>query len=78
MISKYSTQNIGLKLAGALLVYHGELSVNDIRAMPFFSGSDESELVIKALETSFKTERYTRKVTSQPIPQWEDVIRLKE
>ena len=78
MASKYSTQNIGLKLAGALLMYNGELSVNDIRAMPFFSGSDESELVIKALETSFKTERYTRKVTSQPIPQWEDVIRLKK
>lgn len=78
MTSKYSTQNIGLKLAGALLMYNGELSVNDIRAMPFFSSSDESELVIKALETSFKTERYTRKVTSQPIPQWEDVIRLKK
>lgn len=78
MTSKYSTQNIGLKLAGALLVYHGELSVNDIRAMPFFSSSDELELVIKVLETSFKTERYTRKVTSQPIPQWEDVIRLKK
>lgn len=77
MTSRYRTQNIGLKLASALLVYHGELSVKDIRAMPFFT-LDESEVVIKALETTFNTERYTRKVTAQPIPQWEDVIRLKK
>ncbi len=78
MTSKYRTQDIGLKLASALLVYHGELSLNDIRSMPFFSSSDEAKLVIKALETNFKTERYTTKVASYPIPQWEDVIRLKK
>lgn len=74
---KFRTQDLGLRLASALLMHHGELSVEDIRAMPFFKNFDESEAVIKALQRLFNAEIYTKKVTAWPISQWKELIRLK-
>ena len=75
---RFRTEDIGLKFASALLLHCGEVSVEDIRAIPFFRSFDESEAVIKALQRRFKVEIYTRKVTAWPIPQWEEVIKLRE
>ncbi len=75
---KYKTQDLGLRLASALLMHHGEIFVEDIRAMPFFKNLDESEAVIKALQKLFNVEIYTEKVAEWPIPQWKELIRLKE
>ncbi len=69
---------IGLRFASALLLHHGEVSVGDIRALPFFTRPDESEAVIKALLENFKVEIYTKKVASWPIPEWEEIIKLIE
>jgi len=73
----YAMENIGFKVASALLLHHGELSVEQIKAMPFFRNSDESKAVIRLLQLKFNVETYTKKVTAQPIPQWEEVMRLK-
>ena len=75
---KYITEDIGLKVASALLLHQGEASVKDIRAMPFFRSLDESEAVIKLLQITFDVEIYTKKVATWPIPQWEQLIRLKK
>jgi hypothetical protein len=69
---------IGFRFASALLLHRGELSIGDIRALPFFSSPDESEAVIEALLKNFKVERYTKMVASRPIPEWEEIIRLKK
>lgn len=75
---KFRIQDLGLRFASALLMHHGEVSVEDIRAMPFFKNFDESEAVIKALQRMFNVEICTKKVTAWPIPQWKELIKLKE
>lgn len=75
---KFRPQDLGLRLASALLMRYGEVSVEDIRAIPLFKNFDESEAVIKALQKLFNVEIYTKKVTAWPILQWEELIRLKE
>jgi len=74
---RYRAEDIGLKFATALLLHRGELSVEDIRAIPFFRSSDDSEAVIKALQANFVVDTYTRKVAAHPIPQWEEIIKLR-
>jgi len=72
------SDKIGLRLASALLLHYGEVSVGDIRALPVFSRPEEAEAVIRALINNFKVEIYTKKVASKPIPEWEEIIRLQE
>jgi len=68
---------IGIKLASALLLQHGELSLEDIQAIPFLTQPSEAETIIKSLLGTFDAEIYQKKVTSYPTPQWEQVIRLR-
>lgn len=70
------TDRLGLKVASALLLHHGEVSVSDIRSLPFFVSPEEPESVIRAILSNYNVELYTRKVSSEPIPEWEQVIRL--
>jgi len=72
------TDEVGLKIVSALLFHHGELSTADIRALPFFMKTEEQDAVIRFLLTHYNTEIYMRKVSSYPIPEWEEIIRLKE
>lgn len=69
---------ICLKLATALLLQHGEVSTEDIKAMPFFTDPSESEAVINSLIRTFNVEIYQKRVSLQPIPEWEEVIRIKK
>lgn len=72
-----AAETIGIKLASALLLQHGELSLEDIQAMPFLIQPGEVETVIKSLLSTFNVEVYQKMVTSYPTPQWEQVIRLR-
>ena len=69
---------IGLRFASALLLHRGEISISDIRALPFITHPDESDAVIGALLKNFNVEIYTKKVASHPIPEWEEIIKLTE
>lgn len=71
-------QKTVLYLASSLLLQQKEISVEDIRAMPFLRSPDEAEAVVSFLIENFKVEIYLKKVSSQPILEWEEVIRLKE
>lgn len=68
---------MGLKFASALLLHHGEISIEDIKAMPFFSDASESEAVIDSLKRTFNVEVYLKRISSEPIPEWEEVIKIK-
>lgn len=74
---EFRTERIGLKLAGALLLHRGELSTRDLRAMPFFTSPNQIETVIEFLIRTFSAEIYSKRVASYPIPEWEQVIRLR-
>lgn len=70
-------QKTALYLASALLLQKKEISVEDIKSIPFITSSDEAEAVISFLRENFKTEIYLKKISSQPILEWEEIIRLK-
>lgn len=69
---------IGLKVSIMLLLNSGEVSKDDIRSMPFFNNSNEPEAVIQFLLENYNVEICTKKISSEPIPEWEEVIRLKK
>ena len=73
-----TTEKIGVKLASALLLHYGELSIEDIRAMPFLTQPDEAEIVIRRLSEMFNVEIYSKKVSSYPMPEWEKMMRIKK
>jgi hypothetical protein len=75
---EFQTERIGLKLASAMLLHLGEISVKDIRAMPFFTNPDQIENVLEFLMRTFNAEIHSRRVASYPIPEWEQVIRLRK
>lgn len=66
-----------VKLAGALLLQEGELAVDDIRAMPFLTNPAQLDSVVDLLLRNFNAEVYSKRVASAPIPEWEQVIRLR-
>jgi len=71
------TEQLVFKLAGALLLQHGELSVKHIRAMPFCTNPNQIDAVIACLMRTFNAEIYQKRVASSPIPEWEEIIRLR-
>ena len=68
---------VSLKLASALLLHNGEVSVEDIKAMPFLTDPGESEAIINSLINTFNVEVCLKRVSLQPIPEWEEIIKLK-
>lgn len=72
------TKKIAMRLTCALLLQRKEISVEDIKAIPFFMSPDEAEAVISFLRENFNVEVYLKKVSSHPILEWEEIIRLKE
>lgn len=71
-------QKTALRLATALLFQRKELSVEDIKAMPFFISPDEAEAVISFLRRNPNVESYLKKVSSHPIMEWEEILRVKQ
>jgi len=72
------TERIGLKVASAMLLHLGEISVRDIQAMPFFPNQNQIDGVLEFLMQNFNIEVYSRQISSYPIPEWEKIIRLKK
>jgi hypothetical protein len=70
-------ERAGLKLASALLLHYGEISTDDIRAMPFFSKEIKIEPVVGFLLRNFDAEIHLRKIPSKYLQQWEKVVRLR-
>lgn len=67
-----------IRVAAALLQQRGELSINDIKAIPFLFTPDEVETVVEYLISHLHGEIYQKKVSSRPISRWEQFIRIKQ
>jgi hypothetical protein len=71
--------DVSKRIAGALLLSHREISVRDIRAIPFVESDDDAAAVVSALLKSFTVEIVQRRGNSGfGVSAWEDVIRLAE
>jgi len=67
-----------IRVAAALLQQRGELSISDIKAIPFLFTPDEVETVVEYLISHLHGEIYQKKVSSRPISRWEQFIRIKQ
>lgn len=68
---------VAIQVAAILLKQKGELSIRDIKAIPFLSNSQEVTRVIEYLVSHFHGEVYQKKVSSRPIARWEKFIRIR-
>ena len=66
---------IPTRLAAALLLDRGEISLGEIRALPLVEDEDFALAIADILAYKFKVERYERQV-GRSASQFEDVIRL--
>lgn len=66
---------ISTKLAAALLVQKGELSIPEIRALPFVENDEAVLFIIKRLTNNFEVKRYQRRIVKNQEG-WEDIISL--
>ena len=66
---------IPTRLAAALLLKRGEISLGEIRALPLVDDKDFALAIADVLAQNFEVERYERYV-GQSASQFDDVIRL--
>jgi hypothetical protein len=76
-MSEALSEQIGLRIAGALLLHYGEISIRDIRALPFFTNPLQVENAVEFIMQNFNVETYVKLITSEPIPQWEKCLKLR-
>lgn len=70
------TSSLPMRLAAALLLQEGELSIGDIRALPFVDDPETARAVATSLMSVFQAEWRQRKTISQGISYWEDYVYL--
>lgn len=68
---------IGVKLASALLMHKGELSLDDIAALPTVEDNEDVALIMSILLQRFNAEIQQRRIEPSAIPAWEEVISLR-
>ena len=71
------TEEIGVKIAAALLLHNKEIAVSDIQAIPFFTDSDQVKNTVEYLMKTFDARIYSRQVAQYPMLEWEEVISLR-
>lgn len=54
-------EKISVRLAGALLLHQGELSLWEIRALPFVESDEIAAALANTLSRAFDVERYQRR-----------------
>lgn len=69
-------ETIALKLAEALLLYKGEISIRDIEAIPLLDDIRDAELIARHLKSKFKTKLITLRTHREEINSWEELIKL--
>ena len=70
-------EDLMFKVAATLLREQGELSLEDIRAIPFIGSKEKVNEVVNYLLKEFNAELIQRSVASKPFLKWERVIRLR-
>jgi hypothetical protein len=70
--------NVSIKLAAAVLLHDREISVIDIRALPFVESDEDVQAIVGALSRVFVLDTEQRRGTGGAVPFWEDVLRLRD
>ena len=66
------------KIAAVLLLHRREISMGDIRAVPFVETDDDISEVVDTLSGFFPLETTRREIiNASGIPVWEDVLQLR-
>lgn len=68
--------SLATRIAAAILLKDKEISVSEIRALPFVESDEEAMVIAKQLSQMFDVEVRQIKSTS-PVPQWIDLLKLK-
>jgi len=69
-------ETIALKLAEAMLLYKGEISIKAIEAIPLLDDIRDAELIARYLRSKFKTRITTLRARREGIDSWEELIKL--
>jgi len=70
-------EDLVFKIAAILLLEKGEISFEDIRAIPFIENQAKVSEVVNYLLREFNAETVQRSVGKKPYLKWERVIRLR-
>lgn len=73
-MSKIDLNNLALKLSEAILMHQGEISINDIKALPFLDDPQHARLIVDFLKTKFKADVSIK----QNITDFEECLVLKK
>lgn len=65
-----------LKIASAILIKKGEVSLGEIEAFPFIDRDFDPQIIANALKQMYDVEVISRKISSFPYMQWDNIIRL--
>jgi len=78
--AQQQTDVLATKIAAAILLQNKELTVSQIRALPFVESDQEAMTIAKQLGLMFEVEveqvRLPR--SGSPITQWTDLLKLKK
>lgn len=77
-VSMDNREDLIFKVAAMLLREQRELSLEDIRAIPFIESQEKVNEVASYLLREFNAEMVQRSVTNKPFLRWERVIRLRD
>lgn len=71
------TEEIGFKIAAALLLHNREIAVSDIKAIPFVTNRDQVKYTVEYLMKTFDARKYSKLVARHPMLEWDEVISLR-
>ena len=77
-INLEETEDLMFKVAATLLREQRELSLEDIRAIPFIDSQQKVREVVNYLLREFNAELVQRSVTNKPFLKWERIVRLRD
>lgn len=72
------TEEIGFKIAAALLLHNKEIAVSDIKALPFVTNRDQVQFTVEYLMKTFDVRKYSKLVARHPMLEWDEVISLRD
>ena len=66
--------HISIRLAAALLLQRGEISISDIQALPFVENDDAVKVIVESLSSIYHVERCQYRAATH---KWEDILRIR-
>lgn len=66
-----------INLVSSILRRRGQISIDEIEAIPFVDNQADVEQILRTLMNSFDIEIRQEKVQSKPILRWRQIVRVK-